>query len=115
MSAPEEFLSYWKCNDELSVEGDCLLWEIRVIVPPKLQKQILEELQLHREHPGASRMKSLARSCIWSPGLDKDLERLENNVFRVSQQSRVPRQHRCTQGSGLLDLGNGYTIILLAQ
>ena len=63
VSAPEELQSYWKRKDELSVEGGCLLWGIRVIVPPKLQRQVLEEI--HQGHPGASRMKSLARSCVW--------------------------------------------------
>ena len=63
VSAPEEFQSYWKRKDELSVEGDFLLWGIRVIVSPKLQEQVLEEL--HQRHPGASRMKSLDRSCVW--------------------------------------------------
>ena len=30
--------------------------------------------ELHRDHPGASRMKAVARSYFWYPGLDKDSE-----------------------------------------
>ena len=55
---------YWSRRFELMVEGECLLWGIRVIVPKKLQKKLLEEL--HKDHPGISRMKSVARSYIWS-------------------------------------------------
>ena len=79
VSASEGLQSYWKRKDELSVEGGCLLWGICVIVPPKLQRQVLDEL--HQGHPGASRMKALARSCVWWPGLDKDLERLAKSCI----------------------------------
>ena len=88
---PEEFQSYWKCRDELSVEGDCLLWGIRVIVPPKFQRQDLGEL--HQGHPWASRMKSLARSCVWWPGLDKDLERIAKSCVSVKLDPRTAPLH----------------------
>ena len=45
------------------MEGDCLLWGIRVIVPKKLQEDVLKEL--HRDHQGIARMKANARSYVW--------------------------------------------------
>ena len=40
----EELQQYWTRRFELTVEGGCLLWGIRVIAPRKLQTQLLDEL-----------------------------------------------------------------------
>ena len=45
---------------EITVHSGCLMWEIRVIVPPKRRLQLLEEL--HQGHLGEVKMKTLARS-----------------------------------------------------
>ena len=47
------------------------------MVPSKLRSKLLEEL--HMGHSGASRMKELARSYVWWPNMDKDLENLANS------------------------------------
>ena len=46
----------------MSIEEGCLFWGMRVIIPTKLQNRLLKEL--HNEHPGISRMKSIARSYM---------------------------------------------------
>ena len=48
------------------------MWGISVIIPTKLQPQVLQ--QLYSDHPGISRMRSLARRYVQWPGLDKDVE-----------------------------------------
>ena len=68
----DKYKHFYKRKNELSIEAGCLLWGNRVIIPEKLKPKLIDEL--HRDHPGASRMKSVARSYFWYPGLDKDLE-----------------------------------------
>lgn len=59
----EEFKPVRKRQKELSVLDGCLLWGSRVIVPPQGRDRVLRKL--HETHPGASKMKSLARGYLW--------------------------------------------------
>ncbi|KAG8172437.1 hypothetical protein JTE90_019371, partial [Oedothorax gibbosus] len=49
-SPDERFQPYFKRRHELSIHQDCLLWGSRVIVPEKLQDEVLS--LLHAGHPG---------------------------------------------------------------
>ena len=61
----------------------------RVVIPNKLRPAILQEL--HASHSGSSRMKELARSYVWWPGLDKDLEELSKSCSeRLAHRANPP-------------------------
>ncbi len=68
----KELLPYYKRRTELSLEQGCLLWGMRVIIPPKYRNTMQQEL--HAEHTGVVRMKSMARSHFWYPGVDQEIE-----------------------------------------
>ncbi|XP_061186771.1 uncharacterized protein K02A2.6-like [Saccostrea echinata] len=70
--AGNEFKPYRNRRNELTVHQNCLLWGNRVIIPTALQREVLSEL--HRSHTGIVRTRSLARSHVWWPNIDTDIE-----------------------------------------
>ena len=53
------------------------MWGIKVIIPNKLRERVLKEL--HSGHPGIVKMKSLASTQVWWPGIDRALESFVQN------------------------------------
>ena len=71
-SLPEDLRFYFTKQDEFTIEEGCLLRGTRVVIPTRYQGQVLAEL--HMNHPGMVRMKSLARLHVWWSTLDQDIE-----------------------------------------
>ena len=65
----QEFKKY---AASLSVTDDCLINGNRVVIPEAMQPQILDIL--HLEHFGMQRMKQLARSAVYWPHIDSQIE-----------------------------------------
>ncbi|XP_017891009.1 uncharacterized protein K02A2.6-like [Ceratina calcarata] len=63
--------------EEFSICNDVILRNDRVIVPVKLRKRMLTEL--HWGHFGIVKMKNLARTIVWWPSMNKDIENLVKN------------------------------------
>ena len=59
-----------------------------MVVPARGQQQLLEDL--HTAHPGIVRIKNLARSYLWWPGLDRDIEEKVKSCQVCQLQSAAP-------------------------
>ncbi|CAB4016992.1 Hypothetical predicted protein [Paramuricea clavata] len=70
----EEIKPFYQRKDELTVHCGVLMLGYRAVTPAKLRNQVLTEF-----HEGD--MKSLARSYIWRPKIDKDIGNPTNRTL----------------------------------
>ena len=87
--------SYKNKSNELSIIDNCILYKNRVVIPKSIREKVL--IQLHAEHPGMSVMKSIARSLIWYPGLDTDIEDLVKSCNICVRLSANPSKNNFVQ------------------
>lgn len=85
-----QFAPYYHRRNELTTQSGCLLWGSRVIIPPKLQKDVLDEL--HDTHMGIVKTKSLSRSYFYFPGIDKAIEAMCKNCPKCVHHIKNPRE-----------------------
>ena len=84
----DDLKPYVTRKNELSIQDDVLLWGNRVIIPPPGRQILLEEL--HQTHPGIVRMKSLARTIIWWPKMDADIESFVRSCDKCQVDRHAP-------------------------
>lgn len=54
---------YFTCKHGLTADQGCVLWGMRVIIPPTLRNSLLREL--HEECPVIVAIKAITKSYIW--------------------------------------------------
>ncbi|XP_018405038.1 PREDICTED: uncharacterized protein K02A2.6-like [Cyphomyrmex costatus] len=75
-----------------SLTADCLLFEHRVVIPASLQPAILNDL--HTAHVGIVKMKGIARSFVYWPGIDADIERVAKSCAECAKHAHAPPKSR---------------------
>ena len=85
----KELRPYFNKRTELSVESGCILRGVRVLVPPQGREKVLE--LLHEAHPGMERMKQLARSYVWWPGIDSAIEEKVKSCYACQSSRNSPQ------------------------
>ena len=63
---------YTNVRNELTVVGDVVLRDNRIVMPSKLQQKAID--LAHSSHQGIVKTKSLIREKTWFPGIDKRVE-----------------------------------------
>ena len=84
----DDLKSYYQKRDQLSSDQGCILWGTRVVIPEVLQARLLKEL--HYTHPGIVKMKLLARSYMWWPKLDQNIEEIVKSCKDCATQRNLP-------------------------
>ena len=90
---------YYNRRFELSIEGDVILWGLKEVIPKSLQQRILKEL--HNQHPGIVRMKSLSRIHVWYPKIDADIEHMVKSCENCASVANEPPKSHDHQWSSL--------------
>ena len=84
----EELKDFKKLENSLSTENGCVFYGLRVIIPSTLRNHILK--LLHLGHFGIQRMKQLARSTVYWPRIDFDIEDLCRKCTSCGQFQNKP-------------------------
>lgn len=85
MLSNQSLKPYYLCRNDIALENGILMRGHKVIIPQSVRGRILEEL--HSSHFGIVKMKADARSRLWFPGIDAELEKLAGTC-RVCAQLR---------------------------
>ena len=78
---------YYKIQQELSIHNDLLLYRNRIVIPEVHRSAIMR--QLHVGHPGTSSMRSVARTVVFWPNMDLDLEQVTKSCTECFANNKL--------------------------
>uniref|UniRef100_A0A1I7T583 RNA-directed DNA polymerase n=1 Tax=Caenorhabditis tropicalis TaxID=1561998 RepID=A0A1I7T583_9PELO len=79
---------YYIRRESLSITQEALTFGHRIIIPKALRSRVLKTL--HQAHQGMERMKKIARSYVFWPSIDKDIETLARNCNDCQAAAKNP-------------------------
>lgn len=75
-------------ESQMTLQSGCIFFGHRVYIPSKYREAVLHEL--HYGHVGIVKMKALARSFVYWPKIDSDIESLSRNCSECQHVHREP-------------------------
>jgi len=103
-----ELAPYYSRRHKLAVHQGCLLWGGWVVIPTKLRQRILD--QLHEAHSGVVKMKCMARSYVWWPNIDSEIEGITKKCPGCIATQNEPAQRHYIHGNGQANHGNAFIL-----
>ena len=114
--------SYRNVRSELSMCGQIVLRDTRIVIPLELRTQILS--LAHEGHQGIVKMKSRLRECVWWPGIDNDISQIAKgcHACQLVGQKPVPEPVTPTPlptgpwvelGMDLMEIGNDHVFVVI--
>lgn len=74
--------------DSLAIVNGCLVHGSRAVIPVSLRRKVLQEL--HLGHFGMQRMKQLARTAVYWPNIDNDIENMCRGCSTCGEHQNKP-------------------------
>ena len=87
-SLPDELKQFKKLEDTLLTDSGCIFHGSRLVIPARLRPQVLD--LLHLGHFGMQRMKQLARSVVYWPRIDEEIEELVRKCTSCAEHQNKP-------------------------
>ena len=119
---PKECLPFWNCRDELSVYDHIVFKGERIVVPKKLQSEMLQHI--HSSHLGIEKCKRRARDVLFWPGMTSQIQDIvshcqirctyqRNNMKEPLLPHEVPKRPWSLVGAYLFIFNNQQYLILV--
>ena len=86
----ESLKPYVDRQHELTTQNGCVLWGLRVVEPSGLRERILDVL--HETHTGVVKMKAVARTRVWWPAIDRDIEATAKSCSSCAMIAKDPEK-----------------------
>ena len=120
---PSATKSYWNYRDEISIQDDIIFRGERVIIPRKIQHEMLQII--HGAHLGVEKCKRRARDVLFWPGMSSQIEDVVSSCqicaqFRQSNQKEpllpheIPQRPWAKVGSDLFEI-RGQTFLIMVD
>ena len=83
-------IKYWNFHNEMSVYDGSVLKGHRLCVPTELHNDVLK--LLHTPHMGISKTLLHARTSVYWPNLNKDIEKMVNECIQCQETQNVNKK-----------------------